>query len=178
MQDTQRSPTRRFRLFLRDFRMIEAYASVAEGQSLTSYFTNRRSYLNLRAAHWADATSDHVHAVLRIDQILWASAPDGDMPLVNSSGLSRRRDVELQLEGGLLLRGALSIFEQQRLSDFLEAGTPFIAVQEAVLLRSGRPPKETNVELGDVAVNQAAIQAAWEVTASGAPVSEVPSGIE
>lgn len=178
MHDANRSPTRRFRLFLRDFRMIEAYVSAAEGQSLTSYFTNRRSYVNLRAAHWADATSDHTHAVLRIDQIVWASAPDGDMSLVNSSGLSKRREVELQLEGGLLVRGSLSMFEQQRLSDFLESTTPFIAVQDATLLRSGRPPKETNVQLGDIVVNQATIQAVWGVTAGGAPVSEVPSGIE
>jgi hypothetical protein len=178
MPDNARSPTRRFRLFLRDFRMIEAYVSVAEGQSLTSYFANRRSYVNLRAAHWADAVSDHVHAVLRVDQILWASAPDGDMLLVNSSGVSKPRPVELQLEGGLLVRGLLAIFEQQRLSDFLETTTRFIAVQDAILLRSGRPPKEANVELGNIVVNQAALQAGWEVTAAGAPMSEVPSGIE
>lgn len=178
MPDNHRSPTRRFRLFLRDFRMIEAYVSVAEGQSLTSYFTNRRRYVNLRAAHWADATSDHTHAVLRIDQILWASAPDGDMSLVNASGLSTRREIETQLEGGLLLRGSLSLFQQQRLSDFLESTTPFIALQDATLLRSGRPPKQSNVHLGDIVVNQSALQAVWEVGPAGAPVSEIPSGIE
>ena len=119
MPDIHRPVTRRLRLFLRDFRMIEAFVSTAEGQPLTSYVSNRRRYINLRAAHWADATSDRSHAALQVSHVLWASAPDGDMPLVNSSGVSRPREVELQLEGGLVVRGALPIFEQQRLSDFL-----------------------------------------------------------
>lgn len=172
MPDSQRPLTRRLRLFLRDFRMIEAYVSAAEAQSLTSYLSHRRRYINLRAAHWADATSDHTHAALQVAQILWASAPDGDMPLVNSSGVSRSREVEMQLEGGLLARGLLPIFEQQRLSDFLESTTSFIPTQSAVLLRSGRPPREANVDLGDIVVNQAALQAIWE-TEGGAPVSEI-----
>lgn len=172
MADSHRPLTRRLRLFLRDFRMIEAYVSAAEGQSLSSYVSNRRRYINLRAAHWADATSDHSHAALQVAQVLWASAPDGDMPLVISSGVSRSREVELQLEGGLLVRGLLPMFAQQRLSDFLESTATFIPVQSARLLRSGRPPKETNVDLGDVVVNQAALQAIWE-TEAGAPVSEI-----
>lgn len=152
--------------------MIEAFVSAAEGQSLTSYVSNRRRYINLRAAHWADATSDHSHAALQVAHVLWASAPDGDMPLVNSSGVSRSRDVEMQLEDGLLVRGSLPMFEQQRLSDFLESTTTFIPVQAARLLRSGRPPKESNVDLGDIIVNQAALQAIWEAE-GGAPVSEI-----
>lgn len=152
--------------------MVEAWVSVSEGQSLTSYLSNRRRYINLRAAHWADATADHSHAVLQVGQVLWASVPDGDMQLVNSSGVSRSREVELQLEGGLLVRGSLPIFEQQRLSDFLEATASFVPVQDATLLRSGRPPKQANVLLGDIVVNQAAVQAVWE-TAAGPPVSEV-----
>ncbi|NLG63176.1 MAG: hypothetical protein GX539_13125 [Candidatus Cloacimonetes bacterium] len=172
MPDIHRPVTRRLRLFLRDFRMIEAFVSTAEGQPLTSYVSNRRRYINLRAAHWADATSDRSHAALQVSHVLWASAPDGDMPLVNSSGVSRPREVELQLEGGLVVRGALPIFEQQRLSDFLESTATFIPLQSARLLRSGRPPKDTNVDLGDIVVNQAALQAIWEAEA-GVPVSEV-----
>lgn len=160
-------------MFLRDFRMIEAFVSVAEGQSLSSYFAHRRTYVNLRAAHWGDASSDRTHAVLRIDQILWATEPDGDMPLVSASGGGRRRSVEVQLEGGLLLRGGLPMGEQQRLSDFLESTSNFIALQDTHLLRSGRPPKQTNVVLGSVVVNQAAIQALWEVSPAGPPVSEL-----
>lgn len=156
-------------MFLRDFRMIEAFVSVAEGQSLSSYFAHRRTYVNLRAAQWSDASVDRTHAVLRIDQILWATEPDGAMPLVTASAAGRRRTVEIQLEGGLLVRGALPMGEQQRLSDFLESTSNFVALQDTLLLRSGRPPKQTNVVLGNVVVNQAAIQAVWEVTAAGQP---------
>src|SRR5690606_6376071 len=45
-------PTRRLRIFLRDFRMLEATVHLAEGQALASYFANRKSYVNLNAAHW------------------------------------------------------------------------------------------------------------------------------
>jgi hypothetical protein len=34
----------------------------------------------------------------------------------------------------------------------------------AQLLRSGRPPKRVNVLLGDIALNQDGIQAAWETS--------------
>jgi hypothetical protein len=39
---------------------------------------------------------------------------------------------------------------------------------DAQLLRSGRPPKKVNVELGGVVLNQEAIQAVWEIDAQHA----------
>jgi hypothetical protein len=33
----------------------------------------------------------------------------------------------------------------------------------AQLLRSGRPPKQVNITLGDIVLNQRAVQAVWEV---------------
>jgi hypothetical protein len=156
-------PTRRLRIFLRDFRMIEAQASFAEGQSLATYFTNRKSYLNLRGAQWASTSVDIKHAVLRLDQVLWVAAPDGDVDLTNASGQPRERLVELQLDGGLLIHACFLMRERQRLSDFLESAGEFIPMTRAQLLRSGRPPKQVNVTLGDIVLNQAAIQAVWEV---------------
>jgi hypothetical protein len=38
----------------------------------------------------------------------------------------------------------------------------------AQLMRSGRPPKKVNVELGGVVLNQEAIQAVWEIDAQSA----------
>lgn len=156
-------PTRRLRIFLRDFRMIEAQASFAEGQSLATYFANRKSYLNLRGAQWASTSVDIKHAVLRLDQVLWVAAPDGDVDLTNASGQPRERLVELQLDGGLLIRACFLMGERQRLSDFLESAGEFIPMTRAQLLRSGRPPKQVNVTLGDIVLNQVAIQAVWEV---------------
>jgi hypothetical protein len=161
--DTGKPPTRRLRIFLRDFRLVEATVNLAEGQALASYFSHRRSYVNLRGAHWT-GTEDHVaHAALRVGQVVWASAPDGDIPLTNASAMTKGCDVEVQLDGGLLVRGALVLSENQRLSDYLETAGPFVPMLNAQLLRSGRPPKQVNVHLGDVVLNQDAIQAVWEV---------------
>ena len=88
---------------------------------------------------------------------------DNDIPLVSTSQTSAARAVEIQLDGGLLVRGGLNISEKQRLSDYLEAQMQFIPLRNASLLRSGRPPKEVNLVLGDVALNQAAVQAMWEI---------------
>ncbi|MEX0906912.1 MAG: hypothetical protein WD054_01175 [Gemmatimonadota bacterium] len=163
--DTGKSPTRRLRIFLRDFRMVEATVSLAEGQALASYFANRKAYVNLRGAHWAGSGDDVAHAVLRVEQVLWAAAPEGDIPLTNASMANKGRDVEMQLDGGLLVRGGLIMSEHQRLSDYLETAGQFVPMLHALLLRSGRPPKKVNVSLGDVVLNQDAIQAAWEVEA-------------
>lgn len=158
-------PVRRLRLFLRDFRMIEATISLSEGQSLTQYFASRKQYVNLRAAKWASAEDVTKHAVLKIDQVLWAAALDNDIPLINAMAQNTPREVEIQLDGGLLVRAGLNVSEGQRLSDYLESQPQFVPVRGAQLLRSGRPPKEVNVSLGDMVLNQVAVQAMWELAA-------------
>jgi hypothetical protein len=183
MADANRPATRRLRLFLRDFRMVEAHVALADGQSLTSCLTHRKAYVNLQDARW-QSTGEHVdHAVLKIDQLLWAAAPDGDVPLVNAQPPQPPRHVDVQLDGGLQLRGSLNSGERQRLGDYLESAGPFIPLRAAVLLRSGRPPRKANVLLGDIVVNQAAIQAMWEVSSNpaefdrqevGEPFSGIP----
>jgi hypothetical protein len=152
------------RIFLRDFRMVEATVSLAEGQSLASYFANRKAYLNLRGARWAGTAEDLSYVALRVAQVLWSAAPDNDIPLTTAAS-SRGRLVELQLDGGLLVQGSLIVGDQQRLSDYLEAAGQFVPMLHGQLLRSGRPPKKVNVNLGDIVVNQDAIQAVWEVEA-------------
>lgn len=158
-----RKPTRRLRIFLRDFRMVEAEVSFGDGQSLATYFANRKQYVNLRGAHWASTQEDAQHVALKVDQVLWVAAPDGDISLTSASLPPSQRVVEIQLDGGLLLRAGLLIANQQRLSDYLESVQQFIPVTAAQLLRSGRPPKKVNVTLGDIVLNQQAIQAVWEV---------------
>jgi hypothetical protein len=161
--ETGKSLGRRLRIFLRDFRMVEATVSLAEGQALMSYFAHRKNYVNLRGASWAGAGEDVEHAVLKVQQVLWASASDGDIPLTSASSAPSGREVEIQLDGGLLVRGGLILSEHQRLGDYLEASSQFVPIRDARLLRSGRPPKKVNVHLGDVVLNQDAIQAVWQV---------------
>ena len=163
MTDGHKAPTRRLRLFLRDFRMVEASIAVAEGQSLVSWLANRRTYVNLRNAHWVSTKDSVQHAVLKVDQVLWAASIDSDIPLVSTTQPHAPRAVEIQLEGGLLVRGGLNISEKQRLSDYLEAQMQFVPLRGGLLMRSGRPAKEVNLVLGDVALNQSAVQAMWEI---------------
>ena len=166
MVDQTKAAPRRLRLFLRDFRMIDASISLSPGQSLTSWLANRKSYVNLRDAHWASTNDIVQHAVLKVQQVLWAASVDGDIALTSASLPQAPRMVEIQLDGGLLVRGGLNAGERQRLSDYLESQAQFIPVKNAMLLRSGRPPKEVNVTLGDVVLNQEAVQAMWEIEAS------------
>lgn len=170
---TNQVQPRRLRLFLRDFRMVEASISLSPGQSLTTWIANRKSYVNLRGAHWASTNDNVQHAVLKVQQVLWAAALDGDIPLMTTTSQPLTpRMVEIQLDGGLLLRGGLIVSEKQRLSDYLESQAQFIPVRNGMLLRSGRPPKEVNVTLGDIVLNQEAVQAIWEIDAPGADETE------
>jgi hypothetical protein len=160
----------RLRILLRDFRMVEAYIGLAEKQSLTSFFTSRKSYLNLREAKWASASRVVDHMVLRVDQVLWAASIDDDVPLMNASLHAEPRAVEFHAEGGLLIRGGVALGGQQRLSDYLESVGSFIPVHGALLLRSGRPPREVNVTLGGIVLNASGVQAVSESTG---PLREV-----
>lgn len=143
--------------------MLEASITLAEGHSLISWLANRKSYVNLGGAKWSGGAGDLYYVALKIDQILWAASVDNDIPLTTASAQLAPRLVEIQLEGGLLVRAGLSIGERQRLSDYLESLGTFIPARNAQLLKSGRPPKEVNVALGDIVLNQSAVQAVWEL---------------
>lgn len=162
MIDVSKSPARRLRLFLRDFRMLEGYASIAEGQSLNSFLSSRKTYLHVQDIRWTNTGERADFAVVRVAQLLWAAAPDGDLVLVAAAHNPAPRVVEIQVDGGLLLRAALHIGAGQRLGDYLEAAGAFIPLQRAHLLRSGRPARKANLILGDVVLHQEGIQAMWE----------------
>jgi hypothetical protein len=176
--ETGKLPPRRLRIFLRDFRMVEAMVSLAEGQALAAYFASRKSYVNLRGAHWAGTGDKVAHAVLKVEQVLWAASPEGDIPLTSASVATRSREVEIQVDGGLLVRGGLILTERQRLSDYLETSMQFIPVIGAQLLRSGRPPKKVNVSLGDIVLNQDSIQAVWEVVHQEEPGQDAEAPLQ
>lgn len=162
MIDISRSPARRLRLFLRDFRMLEGHASIADGQSLNSFLSSRKTYLHMQDVRWTNTGERADFAVVRVAQLLWAAAPDGDLTLVAAAHNPTPRVVEIQVDGGLLLRAALHIGIGQRLGDYLEAAGAFIPLQGAHLLRSGRPARKVNLILGDVVLHQEGIQAMWE----------------
>lgn len=153
--------TRRLRFVLRDFRVVEADAHFVDGQALVQYLMRRRSWVTLLDALWIGTGERIARIVLRVQQILWVEARD-DVPAALPAAGARPRHVEVRLEGGLVLRGGLPVHENQRLADYLESAGDFVPLLGAHLMRSGRPPRTTNVVLRDVAIHRDGIQTVAE----------------
>jgi hypothetical protein len=158
-----RPASHRVRLFLRDFRLLEAALGIADGQSLAALLSHRRTYMSVRDARWNGDPEVHRHLVIRVDQTLWASLPDEDVPVSAAAAAAAPRAVELSLEGGLVIRGGLSIGAGQRLSDYLETSAAFLPLHSARLMKRARGSADVNVNLGDIVVNQAAVLDAREL---------------
>ncbi len=69
----------------------------------------------------------------------------------------------------MIVRGGLPLAPRQRLGDYLESAGPFIPFHGAVLLRSRHGGKPVGADLGEIAVNQRVIEAAWEAPAAAEP---------
>ncbi len=169
MSTIARSESRRLRFFLEDFRVLEGLAGLGAGASLLSLFASRKSYINLTEARWSGSQRPLGHLVLRVDRIVWAGAPNGDVPLVNAPLTVEPTPTDLQLQGGMIMRGGLPLAPRQRLGDYLESTGPFIPLHGAVLLRSRHGGKPVGAALGEIAVNQSLIEAAWAAPAPAAP---------
>ncbi len=170
------TPTRsesRLRFFLRDFRVLEGVVGLGAGASLISLLASRKSYISLTDARWTGAEQAIDHLVLRVAQVIWVAAPAGDVPLVNAPLAVAPTAADLQLDGGLVIRGGLPLAPHQRLGDYLESAGPFLPVHQAVLLRSRHGGKPVGAALGDVAISQAMIEGAWEPPAG--PPAEKPA---
>ncbi|MCI0437149.1 MAG: hypothetical protein L0271_26465 [Gemmatimonadetes bacterium] len=161
MTETRRPRKRRVQFFLRDFRLIEAHATVPDGLTLAGWLSRKREHVAVLDARWTPTGERVAFAVIRLAQILYACAPDGDVAHV-APATTARRHVELLLEGGLFVRGTLPLSEQQRIGDYLDVAGPFLPLTDAVLMRSGRPPRDANVVWRDIALNHQAVQAIWE----------------
>ncbi len=158
----------RLRFFLRDFRVLEGVVGLGPGASLISVLASRKSYISLTDARWTGGEKPLEHLVLRVGQVIWAAAPAGDVPLVNAPLAVDTTVADLQLEGGIIIRGGLPLAPHQRLGDYLESAGPFLPVHKAVLLRSRHGGKPVGAALGDVAISQAMIEGAWEPAAGPA----------
>lgn len=158
-------PTRsesRLRFFLRDFRVVEGVVGLGAGVSLISLLASRKGYISLTDAHWTGGERPLEHLVLRVAQVIWAAAPAGDVPLVNAPLAVDTTTADVQLDGGIVIRGGLPLAPHQRLGDYLESAGPFLPLQKAVLLRSRHGGKPVGAALGDIAISQAMIEGAWE----------------
>jgi hypothetical protein len=142
--------------------MLDAWLGIAESQSLAAFLSNRRTYMSVRDARWSNTTEVLGHLVVRVDQTLWASVPGREVPISAAPASAPPRAVELSLEGGLVIRGGMSVGTGQRLSDYLETASPFLPLHAAKLMKRARQPADVNVDLGDIAVNQSALLAVRE----------------
>ena len=156
MNPTDANPPRRLRLFLRDHRVLDANARVPRGQFLSTYLASRNRYVNLTGVRWLGTGEELPHMALKVDKIVWAASEDGQMELTSARAAGSARRVEVELEGGYLVSAGLLLVAKQRLTDYLQSAPTFVPLQGAEL----RPRDK---ELGDVVVNQDAIQVVREV---------------
>jgi hypothetical protein len=168
----EKSAPTRLRLFLRDHRVLDADVRIPQGQTLATYLASRNRYVNLTGVDWVGTGSTVQHMALKVTTILWASSHVGDLLLTTALGSGPARRVRLELTGGYLLSAGLLLVRNQRLSDYLQAAPAFVPLRDAELL-----PRHTS--LGDIVVNQEAIQAVREELPGGPRAEPTdPTGFE
>ena len=137
---------RRVKLILRDGVVVEGGFFLNEGQPLAPYLASRKGgWVNMVGAKWAGEGETHHHAVLQVDYILIARSTDDAIPVFLPTR-GAQRTVDIGLDDGSRLGGALHLGALQRLSDYLFACGKFLPVLGAQLQPGGEP-------LGDIALN-------------------------
>lgn len=151
-----RPDPRRIRIVLRDHALLEARVHIASGQFLITFLAGRKRYISLTNSMWLATEEPVDYMLLKVDRILWVSSPDKGIPLMNVLGATTPKQVEISVEGGLVIRAGLALGARQRLSDYLATAQEFIPLSNAMAL-----PREA--VLGDIALNQNAIRSIREI---------------
>lgn len=151
-----RPDPRRLRIVLRDHSLLESRIHIASGQFLITFLAGRKRYISLTNSVWIATEEPVDYMLLKVDRILWVSSPDGQIPLMNVLGAMAPKQVEISIEGGLVIRAGLALGARQRLSDYLATANEFIPLTAALAL-----PREA--QLGDIALNQNAIRSIREI---------------
>ena len=147
-------------LCLRDQALVDGLLLAAEGTHLPSVLGNRKGWVNLTNVHFLNTGEKLPHIAVQTNRILWAASLNQDITLLPVTQGASARSVEIQLEGGVVLRGELSLAQNQRLSDYVGAFGDFIPLRDARLLPGGHI-------VGDVAVNREAIERLREIEEDG-----------
>lgn len=164
MSREESAPLRRLRFLLRDHRVLEAHARIPEGQYVATYLASRNRYMNLLDIEWLGTGETVPHMALKVETALWCASRDDDVPLASPLATATARRIEVELAGGYLLGAGLLLVEGQRLSDYLQAAPRFVPLRDATLMPRGK-------SLGDIAINQDAIQLVRELTEADRPMS-------
>ena len=150
---------RRVRFHFRDGRTLEGRVFVTERDCLNPFLATRKRCVSVVDGAWVEQGGELLdHLIVPTATLLWAQAPDADIPLLTIPPAARARPVEVLLDGGLVLTGELYLLPAQRLSDFFDGADAFIPVTGVRLQPRGQL-------LGDVAVARDAVQTLRELTA-------------
>ncbi len=126
---------RRVRVLLAGGQAMEGDIHIPEGQPLLPFLGMKRHFLNLTSVQVADApegTGPIEHLSLRLTNLVWVVPLDGSLFLSNAAPPdSSSREVELLLVDGLTLTVTLTIAEEQRMSDYLDANPGFLPLWSA-----------------------------------------------
>ncbi len=151
------------RVRLRGGQSLQGIIHIPEGLSLLHFLGSKKFFLNLtsvRLSGQPETQGDFEHLSLRISNIVWIVPKEGTLH-VSGSGIptGSSRSVELHLVDGITLAVDLSIADEQRMSDYLDANWAFLP------LWSARVPSTSEV-IDRLAVNHEAILAIREIPRS------------
>ncbi len=143
---------RRLQFLRRAGTAVDGVVKVGSGQSLMAFLNSRSGWMSMTQAKRSRSGDEPGHLLIQTDQIIMASAPDGDVQVASTPlGLTvDERIVELVLMGGHVVRGYLPAAAGQRISDCIAASGKFMGVTLARLF-----PERKDV--GDVAIATAAL---------------------
>ena len=140
---------------------LEGFIHIPEGLSLLHFLGTKKYFLNLtsvRPSGHPEYENPVDHLSLRLSNMVWIVPQDGTLHLSTASvPTEASRAVELQLVDGVRLTVDLSIAEEQRMSDYLDANWSFLP------LWSARLPSTSQI-IERLAVNHEAILAIREVS--------------
>jgi hypothetical protein len=132
---------KKVRVLLAGGRSMEGDIHIPEGQPLLHFLGMKRHFLNLtsvRPAGAPDEVEPIEHLSLRLSNLVWVVPLEETLFLSSASApATTSRAVELQLVDGLTLTVTLSIAEEQRMSDYLDANQGFVPLWSARLQEGG-----------------------------------------
>lgn len=144
--------SKRLHLVLRDGTLVEGSIHIAEDMSLVSFLGSRKGgFINMVDARRPKLAEEPGHLIVQSELVVLVSAPDDNVLVVGPAGAGAgERAIEVTMIGGKTIRGTMYLAPMQRMSDYLAQCGKFAGIARATLVADG-------VEIGDVAVNTAAI---------------------
>ena len=154
---TLTSRPRNVRFRLRDGTALVGDLYLGDGQSVAPFLSSRKGgWLNVINAIWVFEGVLHPHAVLQLDDVVWAASDETEVRISQQSGAGEHHEMDILLDDRTRVRGSIALGAQQRLSDYLSSVGRFIPIMNATIPASGEREREV---LGDIAINADRVKA-------------------